>query len=66
MLFHPFGPFTYFTTEDHVLLAVLDAAGSLLSVTRGKLVANLWDSHRAHTDLHELVPVHVEGEHHLE
>ena len=63
--FHPFGPFTYFTTEDHVLLAVLNSARSFLSVTGGELVTDLRDPHRPDANLDELVGVGVQGHHHL-
>ena len=53
------------TAEDHVLLAVLDAAGTLLSVAGGELVTDLRDSHRPHPDLDELVGLRVESDHHL-
>merc|ERR1719208_718117 len=44
---------------------VLDPAGSFLSVSTGELVSDLRDPHRPHTDLRELVSIHVEGQHDL-
>ena len=63
--FHHFGPFTYFTTEDHVLLSVLNSARSFLSVAGGELVTDLRDPHRPDANLDELVGVGVQGHHHL-
>ena len=51
--------------EGHVLLAVLNPACSLLPVSRGKLVTDLRDSDRPHTDLDELISIRVERDHDL-
>ena len=64
-LFTTLSLFTYFTTEDHVLLAVLNSARSFLSVAGGELVTDLRDPHRPDANLDELVGVGVQGHHHL-
>lgn len=45
--------------EGHVLLPVGDSDRSLLTVTRGKLVADLRDSSRAHADLDKFESLRV-------
>merc|ERR1719150_2317633 len=54
-----------FAGEQHVLLSVLDTAGSFLSVSTGKLVSDLWDPDRPHSDLGELVSLHIKSQHDL-
>merc|ERR1719361_3101566 len=54
-----------FAGEQHVLLSVLNAEGSFLSVSTGELVSDLRDSHGSHTDLSELVTLHIECQHDL-
>jgi len=51
--------------EQHVLLSVLDSAGSLLPVTRRELISDLRNANGAHPDLAELVTLRVEGDHDL-
>lgn len=51
--------------ERHVLVSILNAARSLLTVTRRKLVADLRNAHGAHANFAELVALAVERQHHL-
>ena len=51
--------------ERHILRRVGDTAGTLLPVTRSKLVTDLRYAHGTHTDLRELVAVLVRTQHHL-
>lgn len=47
------------------LLSITNAACSLLTMTTGKLVSNLWRFHCPYTDLTELVALLVDGHHYL-
>mmetsp|Transcript_18763 Transcript_18763/g.45097 ORF Transcript_18763/g.45097 Transcript_18763/m.45097 type:complete len:326 (+) Transcript_18763:712-1689(+) len=51
--------------EGHVVLAIGDAHRALLSVARGKLVADLRHSHRTHLDLNEARATLRRSEHDL-
>lgn len=51
--------------EPH-LYSVLDTTSTLLSVTWSKLVSNLWNSHRSHTNLSETISIYIYCQHHLE
>lgn len=53
------------TGERRVLLPILNSACTLLSVTRRKLVADLWDAHAAHANFTELVSLAVQRQHYL-
>ena len=47
------------------ILPVHDAACSLLSMPRGKLISYLWDPDRPPPDLSELISINVYTQHHL-
>jgi hypothetical protein len=49
-------------SEWHIFLPVSHTDSTLLTVTRSKLVTNLWDSDRPHLDLCEPVPFFISGE----
>jgi len=51
-------------TETH-LLSVSNSACSLLTMTTGELVADLWGFHCSNTDLTELVTLLIDRHHHL-
>lgn len=52
-------------SERHILLAVLNSARTLLTVTGGEFVANLRDADRADANLAKLVALGVQRQHHL-
>lgn len=54
-----------FAGERHVFLPVLNSACTLLSVTRRKFVADLRNTHAAHSDLAEFISFAVQRQHHL-